>query len=108
MTTSGGGPSSHPHHLSNQLFLQESHFKSINLGVHGYSVNTSFEPNQPRTPPDDLFDDDSRYYESVSVDLVQDEFNKLQFYKSIINYLIEKAEHHQSYISHHHHHHQQH
>lgn len=45
--------------------------------MHGLSVNTSFEPNQPRTPPGDLFDDDNRYYESVSVDLEQDEFNKL-------------------------------
>ena len=60
--------------------------------MHGLSVNTSFEPNQPRTPPGDLFDDDNRYYESVSVDLEQDEFNKLQYYKNIINHLIEKAE----------------
>jgi hypothetical protein len=27
--------------------------------------------------PGDLFDDDQRYYESVSVDLEQEEFNKL-------------------------------
>ena len=40
----------------------------------------------------DLFDDDQRYYESVSVDLEQEEFNKLQYYKNIINTLIEKAE----------------
>lgn len=28
-------------------------------------------------PPNDLFDDDQKYYESVSVDLEQEEFNKL-------------------------------
>lgn len=70
--------------------------------MHGLSVNTSFEPNQPRTPPGDLFDDDNRYYESVSVDLEQDEFNKLQYYKNIINHLIEKAEHQQSFTSYQH------
>lgn len=83
----------------NPLLIQDQHFKSINLGMHGLSVNTSFEPHQPRTPPGDLFDDDNRYYESVSVDLEQDEFNKLQYYKNIINHLIEKAEHQQSFTS---------
>lgn len=40
----------------------------------------------------DLFDDDQRYYESVSVDLEQEEFNKLQYYKSIINHVLENAD----------------
>ena len=40
----------------------------------------------------DLFDDDQRYYESVSVDLEQEEFNKLQYYKSIINHVLESAD----------------
>ena len=39
-----------------------------------------------------LFDDDQKYYESVSVDLEQEEFNKLQYYKNIINHLIENVE----------------
>jgi hypothetical protein len=39
-----------------------------------------------------MFDDDQRYYESVSVDLESEEFNKLQYYKNIINHLIEKVE----------------
>ena len=43
--------------------------------------------------PGDLFDDDQKYYESVSVDLEQEEFNKLQYYKNIINQLIESEQH---------------
>jgi len=39
-----------------------------------------------------LVDDDQKYYESVSVDLEQEEFNKLQYYKNIINHLIDKVE----------------
>ena len=62
----------------NPMLIQDQHYKSINIVPHhGLSVNSSFEPNVPRTPPGDLFDNDQRYYESVSVDLEQDEFNKL-------------------------------
>ena len=39
-----------------------------------------------------LFDDDQKYYESVSVDLEQEEFNKLQYYKNIINHLMDNAD----------------
>ena len=39
-----------------------------------------------------MFDDDQKYYESVSVDLEQEEFNKLQYYKNIINHLMDNAD----------------
>jgi len=29
----------------NPMLIQDQHFKSINIGMHGLSVNTSFEPN---------------------------------------------------------------
>lgn len=41
----------------------------------GHSVMTNEDVSKQY--PGDLFDDDQRYYESVSVDLEQEEFNKL-------------------------------
>jgi len=39
-----------------------------------------------------VFDDESKYFKSVSVDLNSHELKKVQFYKNIINHLIERAE----------------
>jgi len=38
------------------------------------------------------FEDESKYFRSVSVDLNSHELKKVQFYKNIINHLIERAE----------------
>ena len=45
----------------------------MTIGNHGISETSSFGYNVPKTPPDDLFEDDNRYFESVSVDIEQDE-----------------------------------
>jgi hypothetical protein len=65
------------------------HPGSLDAGPSAYPGSLDVNPSMFSG---DLFDDDQRYYESVSVDLEQEEFNKVQYYKNIINTLIDKAE----------------
>lgn len=81
-------------------FLQEGSINKAAKVLPHTELQIPFDPSTPSNHPheqyplfpgqeaDSLFLDDNHYYESVSVDLEQEEFNKLQYYKNMIDTLI--------------------
>jgi len=66
---------------NDQMLIQDQRYRheSQSMNQIDQIQKSVYQNDSPKSSevPNDLFDDDQKYYESVSVDLEQEEFNKL-------------------------------